>query len=198
MVPHLPTEKYMSLPTQSKMRRRRISNRIFEMVLFAMLAALMFASKVIMEALPNIHLLGMLTMLYTVVFRVKALIPIYLYALIQGIYAGFNQWWIPYLYIWTVLWAITMLLPKNMPRKVALFVYPVICAIHGFAYGTLYAPAQALMYHFTFEQTLVWISTGIPFDTIHGISNIFTGMLILPLSELIKKLLHQTRSDIAL
>ena len=188
----------MSLPTQSKMRRRRISNRIFEMVLFAMLAALMFTSKIIMEALPNIHLLGMLTMLYTVVFRVKALIPIYLYALIQGIYAGFNQWWIPYLYIWTVLWAITMLLPKNMPRKVALFVYPAICALHGFAYGTLYAPAQALMYHFTFEQTLVWISTGIPFDIIHGVSNIFTGMLILPLSELIKKLLRQTRRDTAL
>ena len=43
------------------------------MVLFAMFAALMFCSKIIMEALPNIHLLGMLTMLMTVVFRKKAL-----------------------------------------------------------------------------------------------------------------------------
>ena len=161
------------------------------MVLFAMFAALMFCSKIIMEALPNIHLLGMLVMLYTVVFRVKALIPIYLYVIVQGFYAGFADWWLAYTYVWTVLWGMTMLLPKNMPPKAAMFVYPIVCSLHGFAFGIIYAPAQALMYGFNFEQTLVWISTGLPFDIIHGISNIFTGMLVLPFSELIKKLLRQ-------
>lgn len=72
-----------------------------------------------------------------------------------------------------------------------MIVYPIICSLHGFAFGVLYAPAQALMYGFNFEQTLVWISTGLMFDVIHGISNIFTGMLVLPLSELIKRLLRQ-------
>ncbi len=156
-----------------------------------MLGALMFCSKIIMEAFPNIHLLGMLVMLYTVVFRVKALIPLYLYVTVQGLFAGFAPWWVPYIYVWTVLWGVTMLLPKNMPPRVAMVVYPTVCALHGFAFGILYAPAQALMYGFNFEQTLVWISTGMAFDIIHGISNIFTGMLILPLSELIKKLLKQ-------
>ena len=66
----------------------------------------MFCSKVIMEALPNIHLLGMLTMVYTLTFRWKALIPIYIYVFLNGLYAGFNVWWVPYLYIWTVLWAV--------------------------------------------------------------------------------------------
>jgi energy-coupling factor transport system substrate-specific component len=161
------------------------------MVLFAMFAALMFTSKIIMEAFPNIHLLGMLVMLTTVVFRKKALIPLYLYVIVQGIYAGFAYWWIPYTYVWTVLWGITMLLPKNMPPKAAMIVYPIICSLHGFAFGVLYAPAQALLYGFTFEQTLAWISTGLMFDVVHGISNIFTGMLVLPLSELIKRLLRQ-------
>ena len=41
--------------------RVRTSRRIFEMVLFAMLGSLMFCSKIILEAFPNIHLLGMLT-----------------------------------------------------------------------------------------------------------------------------------------
>ena len=95
-----------------------------------MLAALLFASKVIMEALPNIHLLGMLTMVYTVVFRKKALIPLYLYLIVQGIYAGFAVWWLPYLYVWTVLWGVTMLLPKKMPTWLASIVYPAICALH--------------------------------------------------------------------
>ena len=161
------------------------------MVLFAMFAALMFTSKIIMEAFPNIHLLGMLTMLLTVVFRAKALIAIYLYVIVQGIYAGFAPWWVPFIYIWTVLWGITMLLPKKMSPKVAMIVYPIVCSLHGFAYGILYAPGQALMYGFNFEQTLVWIAQGFGFDIIHGISNIFTGMLVLPLSELIKKLLRQ-------
>ena len=55
----------------------------------------------------------------------------------------------------------------------------------------LFAMFAALMYGFNFEQTLVWIAQGFGFDIIHGVSNIFTGMLVLPLSELIKKLLRQ-------
>ena len=161
------------------------------MVLFAMFGALMFCSKLIMEALPNIHLLGMLTMVLTVSFRAKALIPIYIYVLLNGIYAGFNMWWVPYLYIWTILWGITMLVPKNISPKLALVVYPVICSLHGFAYGTLYAPAQALMFGMNFEQTIAWIVAGIPFDVIHGVSNIFTGLLVYPFSELIKKLMKR-------
>ena len=35
------------------------------------------------------------------------------------------------------------------------------------------------------------VAAGLPFDIIHGISNIFTGMLVLPFSELIKKLMRQ-------
>ena len=166
------------------------------MVLFAMLAALMFASKVIMEALPNIHLLGMLTMVYTVVFRKKALIPLYLYLIVQGIYAGFATWWLPYLYVWTVLWGITMLLPKKMPTWLAAIVYPTVCALHGFAFGIIYAPGQALLHSYNFEQTLAWIASGFAFDVIHGISNIFTGMLVLPFSKLIRELIRRSGRDI--
>ena len=170
-----------------------MSNRIFQMVLFAMFAALMFTSKIIMEALPNIHLLGMLIMLCTVVFRAKALIPLYLYVIVQGIYAGFAQWWIPYIYVWTVLWGMTMLIPKNIPKWLAAIVYPAVCALHGFCFGIIYAPGQALIYGFNFNQTLAWIASGFYFDVLHGISNIFTGTLILPLSELINKLMKQSR-----
>lgn len=181
----------MSLSTQNK-RKAGTRQRIFELTLFAMLGTLMFCSKLIMELLPNIHLLGMLIMSITVVFRAKALIPIYIYVILNGIYAGFALWWIPYLYVWTLLWCFTMLFPKNMSKKVSAIAYPIVCALHGFMFGILYAPAQALMYGFNFDQMLVWIAGGSVFDIIHGISNFFTGMLILPLSELIKKLL-QTR-----
>ena len=169
-----------------KQNKKKLS--IKEICLFAILGALMFISKIVMEALPNIHLLGMLTMTYTIVFRKKALIPIYVYVLLNGLYAGFNSWWIPYLYIWTVLWGVTMLLPKKMPKIVASVVYPLICALHGLFFGALYAPIQALMFRFTFEQTLAWIAAGLTFDIIHMAGNFALGLLIFPVSATLKKL----------
>ncbi len=154
-----------------------------------MLGTIMFCSKILMEALPNIHLLGMLTMVYTVVFRKKALIPIYVYVMLNGLYGGFSMWWIPYLYIWAVLWAVTMLLPQNMKKKTACIVYPIVCCLHGLAFGTLYAPAQALMFGFDFKQTLAWIAAGLPWDAVHAAGNLAAGMLIAPLAELLKKIL---------
>lgn len=161
-----------------------------ETVLFAVFGTLMFCSKLIMEALPNIHLLGMFTILFTIVFRKKALIPIYVYAFICGLYAGFSTWWVPHLYIWTVLWGMTMLLPKRMPKTVACIVYPVVCCLHGLLYGVLYAPAQALFFGLSFKSTVAWVIAGFPFDLMHGIGNLFAGMLIVPLSALLKKALN--------
>lgn len=148
----------------------------------------MFCSKIVMEAFPNIHLLGMFTMVFTVVFRMKALIPIYVYVFINGLYGGFSIWWIPYLYIWTVLWGVTMLLPKRMPRRVACIVYPLVCGLHGLAFGTLYAPAQALLFGLNFQQTIAWIAAGLPWDAVHCVGNLCAGLLIVPLTELLRKL----------
>lgn len=160
--------------------------------MFAMLGALMFCSKIVMEVLPNIHMLGMLTMVYTIVFRARALIPIYIYVAVNGVYAGFSVWWIPYLYIWAILWGMTMLLPRRMPRPVACVVYAFVCALHGILFGILYAPAQAFLFGFTLEQTFAWILSGLPFDLLHAIGNLALGTLILPLSEVLGKLMQKT------
>ena len=156
-----------------------------------MLGTLMFTSKVVMEVLPNIHLLGVLTISYTVVFRFKALLPIYVYVTINGLYAGFSPWWCPYLYIWTVLWGITMLLPKNLPRRAAVIVYPLLCALHGIAFGALYAPAQAFMFGLSFKQTLAWIVAGLPFDLVHSVGNLALGLLVFPLVKTLRMLKHR-------
>ena len=153
-----------------------------------MLGTLMFCSKIIMDLLPNIHLLGMFTMVFTLVFRKKALIPIYVFIFLTGLYGSFSVWWIPYLYLWTILWGITMLLPKKMPKKLACILYPLICGLFGLAYGSLYAPAQALFFGFDFEQTIAWIIAGLPWDAIHGFGNFCAGLLIFPIATLLEKL----------
>ncbi len=151
-----------------------------------MLGALMYASKMIMEVMPNIHLLGVFTIALTVVYRKKALYPIYIFVFITGLFSGFSTWWIPYLYLWTVLWGLTMLLPKNMPKKIAPLVYMAVCAAHGFLYGTLYAPAQAVLFGLDFKGMIAWIAAGLPWDAVHGVSNFFCGMLIVPLISAIR------------
>lgn len=152
-----------------------------EVAVFAMLGAIMYASKMIMEIAPNVHLLGTFVIAFTLVYGKKALYPIYVFVLLTGVYAGFATWWVPYLYLWTVLWGVTMLLPKNMPKKIKPLVYMTVCAMHGFLYGILYAPAQAFFFGLNWEGTLAWIMTGLPWDFLHGISNFFCGMLILPI-----------------
>ena len=158
-----------------------------EIAVFSMLGAMMFASKLLMDALPNIHLIGTFIVAITVVYRKKALYPLYIFIFVTGLLNGFGTWWIPYLYIWTVLWGAVMLLPKNMPTKIKPFVYAAVCALHGFLYGILYAPAQALLFGLNFEGMLTWIAAGLPFDVTHGISNFVCGMLICPLAAVLKR-----------
>jgi hypothetical protein len=155
------------------------------MAVFAMLGALMYASKMIMEVAPNVHLLGVFTIAFTVVYRKKALYPIYTYVLLNGIFCGFATWWIPYLYLWAVLWGATMLLPKRIPEKIRPLVYMLLCAAHGFLFGTLYAPAQALLYGLSFQKMVAWIISGLPWDFVHGVSNFFCGILIVPIVKIL-------------
>ena len=170
-------------------RGRTVST--FEMVLYAMLGTMAFCSKLMMEGLPNVHLIGMFVMLFALVFRTKGLIPLYVFVFLTGLYAGFNVWWIPYLYIWTVLWGATMLLPKNMPRWLQLVVFPVVCALHGLCYGTLYAPMQALFFHYDFKRTLAWIAVGFRWDCVHAAGNFCAGLLVYPLKEVMMKLVRK-------
>ena len=74
-------ESISDLSTQNNNQKRRGINdrwrkRVLQMAIFAMLGTIMFCSKIVMEFLPNVHLLGALTITYTLVFRAKALIPI--------------------------------------------------------------------------------------------------------------------------
>ncbi len=73
-----------------------------------------------------------------------------------------------------------MLLPPNMPKKLKPVVYMTVCAVHGFLFGTLYAPVQAVLYGFSLEGMIAWIIAGLPWDFIHGVSNFFCGILVLP------------------
>ena len=161
--------------------------KLVDILVFTMLGVIMLLSKLLMEALPNFHLLGTLITAYTIVYRKDALKPIYIFVMLSGIIYGFGIWWIPYLYIWTLLWVMVMLLPKNMNPKVAVPVYMIVSGLHGILYGTLYAPAQVLLFRLDFKGMLAWIAAGFSFDVMHCVGNIALGILILPIANALRK-----------
>ena len=159
------------------------------LILYALLAAIQFASKQILEPLPNIEAVSMLTMVYTLVYRKYALIPVYLFVFLEGALHGFNAWWYPYLYLWTILWGLTMLLPRSLPQKARSPVYVVLCGLFGMAYGTLYAPFQCVYFlGGDLKKALAWIGVGLPWDVLHMVGNLAIGMLIEPLTQLLRRL----------
>lgn len=158
-----------------------------EMVTFSLLGVIMFISKMVMEFLPNIHMLAMLIVAYTVVYRGKALFPIYVFVFLTGALYGFGTWWVPYLYIWTILWGAVMLLPRNLPEKISIPVYMVVAMLHGLLYGTLYAPFQAIAFGLSFKGMLLWIAAGFPWDILHAVGNLCTGALIVPCIRILEK-----------
>lgn len=166
---------------------RRLDLR--HLVIFAMLGTILFISKQVLEVLPNVELVSSLTMVYTLVYRRRALIPVYLFVFMEGILAGFGIWWYPYLYLWLVLWGMTMLLPRRMPMWLRVPVYAGTCGLFGLAYGSLYAPYQAAVFlGWDLHKMLAWIAAGLPWDLTHALGNLALGTLILPLSLLLARL----------
>ena len=162
---------------------------IREITVFAMLSAVMFASKVAMEGIPNVHLLGTFVVAFTLTYRKKALLPIYGYVFVNGIWEGFSPFgWLPELYLWLILWGAVMLLPKKMPKVMAPIVYMLVSCLHGLFFGVLYSPVYALFSGMGWDRVWLWILAGLPFDLLHGMGNFALGTLILPIATLLKRI----------
>ncbi len=185
--------------------RRGSAVSLQELTLFAMYGAVIFAQKAMLAAIPNVHLVALLIISLTVVYRFKALYSVFVYILLEGVFYGFTTWFVPYLYVWPILWGVTMLLPQPrlkeagksadpnrrgrlMPAGLAVPVYSIVGALHGLLFGTMFAPAQALFFGLDFRGMLAWIAAGFPYDIIHGVSNFCMCLMVLPLVKALKKM----------
>ena len=149
----------------------------------ALLSAILYVSKVALELLPNVELVSLLTVLYTLVFGKEAFLIVTVFNLFELIQWGFGTWWVSYLYVWPLLVLITLLLKKIIKEE--FLIWSVVSGLFGLIFGSLFAivylpvdPAYALAY---------WIS-GLPWDVWHGVCN-FVLMLVIgkPLYLLLKK-----------
>ena len=156
--------------------------KTFEIVLLGMLGAIAFACQVSLIFLPNIEVVSILFIVYTRTFGKKALFPIYVFVLLEGIFWGFGSWWIMYLYIWTILWGISMIFHRN-DSSIA---WAVINGAYGLCFGALCSITQGIL--FGIGSGFAYFISGIPFDIVHCIGNFFTALFLYkPLTILLSK-----------
>ncbi len=138
---------------------------IRDLVTMALLTALLFVMQVVMAPLPNVEVVSLLILLYTKHYRKKALLIIYAFALLEGMMYGFGLWFVNYLYVWTILFLVVMILPK---REGWLF-HTFILTFYGLGFGTL----CSIPYFFIggWRMMASYIVAGIPFDLMHGFAN---------------------------
>ena len=135
-------------------------------------AAILIAVQVAMSPLPNIELVTLLVILYTLHFGCNALYIIYVFAAVEGLIWGFHIWWIIYLYIWTILFFAARLFKGS---RSPLF-WAVVGAIFGLLFGTLCSIPYFVLGGVA--GGLAYIIAGIRFDLTHCAGN-FTLILVL-------------------
>ena len=86
---------------------------IRDLVLMGLFSAILFGVQLAFAFLPNVELVSLLIILYTRHLKYRALPVIYVFVVLEGLVFGFGIWWFIYLYIWAVLFAMTMMMQKN-------------------------------------------------------------------------------------
>ena len=151
----------------------------------ALLAAILVFGKELLAFLPNVEIVSMLVMAYTVVYRFRALIPIYLFVLLEAVIYPFPPTVVMYLYVWAILFLVCLLLPR---RVLPAPVYMVVGGLFGLAFGALCAPVQAAFFHLSPAGTLAWIVAGFPMDVTHAVGNFAIGCLTPVVIRLLQRL----------
>ena len=154
-----------------------------ELVFLALCTALIFSLQIALANLPNVEVVTLLVILYTLHFRKKALLVIYAFVVLEGIFYGFHIWWIMYLYIWTILWLVVTLMRKHSSA--------LVWAVTAGFYGLLFGALCAIPYLFLggFSVALSWWIAGIPFDLIHCVANfLLVLVLFTPLDRVMTRI----------
>ena len=161
--------------------------KIKDIALIGLMSAILVALQVALGFLPNIELVSLLIIVYTLVFGRKALYIIYVFVAVEGVIYGIGLWWINYLYVWTILFLIVMLLRKQHSP----LIWAIISGFFGLAFGALCAIPNLFLSGF--ESAISYFIAGIPYDILHGIGNfVVTLLLFHPLYQVLDRINKRT------
>ncbi len=148
------------------------SHKTREIVIFGILTAIVLVGQVAMAFLPNVEIVTLLFLVYTLVLGKKVFYIIYVFALLEGIIYGFGMWWVNYMYVWSVQAIVTLL----FRRQTSVMFWSILSGFYGITFGALCSipyffaggPSAAFAY---------WVS-GIPYDLTHCIGNVVVCLVL--------------------
>ena len=148
-----------------------------------MMGTVMVVSKEALAFLPNVELVSLLTILFTLVFRRQVIGGLGVFLLLEGVLYGFGLWWLMYLYVWPLL-AVLVWLFRWMKRS---WQWAVFSGLFGLAFGSLcslvYLPMGGV------SMVIAWIISGFTFDLVHAGGNFMLALLLYhPLRTALDKL----------
>ncbi|BBF41803.1 substrate-specific component CbrT of predicted cobalamin ECF transporter [Lachnospiraceae bacterium KM106-2] len=159
------------------------------LVSLAMLTSILLLGQIALAPLPNIEIVSLLIILYTLLLGKYVYYIIYGFAVLEGLVYGFGLWWFMYLYVWTILAIITMIFRKNRS--------PVFWAIVSGLFGLSFGFLCSFPYFITggIGGGVAFFLSGIPFDITHSIGNVIVALILFqPLYSILKRFLPGTES----
>ena len=142
--------------------------------LSGVLGAVLLVAQVALAPLPNIELVSLLVMLFTLALGRYVAYSLAVFVLLEGLIYGFGLWWFSYLYIWAILAVVTYLF-RRMESRLG---WALLCGFYGLFFGTLTAIPIFLISGFA--TGVAYIISGIPFDLLHAGGNFLLALLLLP------------------
>ena len=168
--------------------RREMHLSLEMMVYLGMLTAVLEAGKMALNYLPNIEVVTLLLIVYSITLGWKTIYVAVVFTILECFVWGFGLWTISYFYIWPGL-VVGVCLCK---RHQSVWFWSIFSGMFGLFFGAF----CSIVYLFLGgigTAFASWVS-GIPFDLIHCAGN-FVLMLVLyrPLLLLLKKLNQMIR-----
>ena len=167
---------------------KRTSRRLLALVRDGLFAAILVVSKEVLAFLPNVEIVTVLLMAYTTVYRFRALVPLYVFVLIEAFLYPSVISTLQYAYVWLILWGLVMLLPRKWQRLPA---YVGIGTLFGLAFGLLTAPVYAVYFGLNATGFWTYVVAGLSWDVTHAIGNLATAFLAPILCRVLRTLEKQ-------
>lgn len=162
-------------------KKRKLS--VKDIALIGIMTATLIASKMALAVLPNIEIVSLLIIVFTLTFGFKVFYSIIIFICIETFIWGMGLWSIMYLYTWPLLAITTYLFRKQD----SVWFWSIVSGIFGLFFGAL----GSILYLIIggVRTAFAWWIAGIPWDIVHCIANFVLALVLYrPLMATLRKL----------
>ena len=154
-----------------------------EIATIGIMAAMLEAVKIILQPIPNVELVTLFIILFTLYLGPKTFVAIWAFVGLECVVYGFGLWTVMYIYIWPILALLTLLFRHEDSK----WPFVILSTLFGMAFGAL----CSIPYFFIggIYTAVTWWVAGIPYDILHGLANFVIAFVLFdPLNKLLRRL----------